>query len=125
MLQLYCVAATVAMMALVDSDAEICYEVAAEFVCEEKIQMRKRDNRKLAQKSRQARYRRRVERRDEEERLSQEAAEINAYHKQWMNYKEALKLQILEKEKQWQRYVIMRVKLKTLAKEKEEEEKMM
>ena len=87
--------------------------------------MRKRDNRKLAQKSRQARYRRRVERRDEEERLSQEAAEINAYHKQWMNYKEALKLQILEKEKQWQRYVIMRVKLKTLAKEKEEEEKMM
>jgi hypothetical protein len=99
--------------------------VAAEFVCEEKIQMRKRDNRKLAQKSRQARYRRRVERRDEEERLSQEAAEINAYHKQWMNYKEALKLQILEKEKQWQRYVIMRVKLKTLAKEKEEEEKMM
>ena len=41
MLQLSCIAATVAVMALVDSDAEICYEVAAEFVCEEKCTMRK------------------------------------------------------------------------------------
>ena len=113
------------MMASVDSDAEIYYEVAAEFVCEEKVKMRKRDNRKSAQRSRQARYRRRVERRDEEERLSQEATEINAYHKQWMDYKEALKLQILEKEREWKRYVVMRVRLTTLAEEKEEEEEMM
>ena len=87
--------------------------------------MRKVDNRKSAQRSRRARYRRREETRDEEERLSQEVAEINAAHRKWMNFKETLKLQILEKEEEWKRSVIIRVKLKTLAEQKEEEGKMM
>ena len=107
-------------MASANSDVEVCYQVAAEFVGEEKVRMRKTDNRKSAQKSRQARYRRRVERREEAERLSRQAKEIDVYHRQWMDYKEALKRQVLEKEREWQKYVVMRVKLTTSAREGEE-----
>ena len=42
-----------------------------------------------------------------------------------MKFKETLKLRILEKEEEWKRSVIIRVKLKTLAEQKEEEGKMM
>jgi hypothetical protein len=112
-------------MALVNGDAEICYEVATEFVCEEKRTMRKVDNRKSAQKSRQARYRKREDLRAEQERLLRDAAEINTPHEEWMKFKETLKLRILEKEEEWKRSVIIRVKLKTLAKPKGEEGKMM
>jgi hypothetical protein len=38
------------IMALVNGDTEICYEVATEFVGEEKRAMRKVDNRKSARK---------------------------------------------------------------------------
>jgi hypothetical protein len=82
-------------MALVNGDDEICYEVAAEFVCEEIRSMRKVDNRKSAQKSRRARYRKREEMRAEQERLLQEVAEINSAHEKWMKFKETLKLRIL------------------------------
>jgi hypothetical protein len=37
-----------------------------------------------------------------------------------MDYKEALKRQVLEKEREWQKYVVMRVKLTTPAREGEE-----
>ena len=115
-------------MALVNGDTEICYEVATEFVGEEKRAMGKVDNRKSARKSRQARYRKREDLRAEQERLLRDAAEINTVHEEWMKFKETLKLRILEKEEEWKRAVIIRVKLKTLAKPtlpKGEEEKMM
>jgi hypothetical protein len=51
--------------------------------------------------------------------------EINTAHEEWMKFKETLKLRILEKEEEWKRSVIIRVKLKTLAKPKGEEGKMM
>ena len=63
--------------------------------------------------------------RAEQERLLQEVAEINSAHEKWMKFKETLKLRILEKEEEWKRSVIIRVKLKTLAEQKEEEGKMM
>ena len=113
------------IIALVNGDTEICYEVATEFVGEEKRTMRKVDNRKSARKSRQARYRKREDLRAEQERLLRDAAEINTVHEEWMKFKETLKLRILEKEEEWKRSVIIRVKLKTLAKPKGEEGKMM
>jgi hypothetical protein len=113
------------IMALVNGDTEICYEVATEFVGEEKRTMRKVDNRKSARKSRQARYRKREDLRAEQERLLRDAAEINTVHEEWMKFKETLKLRILEKEEEWKRSVVIWVKLKTLAKPKGEEGKMM
>ena len=61
-----------------------------------------------------------MERREEAERLSRQAEEIDVYHRQWMVYKEALKCQVLEKERERQKYVVMRVKLTTPAEEREE-----
>ena len=90
--------------------------------------MRMVDNRKSARKSKRARYQKGEDLKAEQERLLRDTAEINTVHEEWMTLKETLKLCILEKEEEWKRAVIIRVKLKTLAKPtlpKGEEEKMM
>jgi hypothetical protein len=104
------------MMALVNGDTEICYEVATEFVGKEKRAMRKVDNRKAARKSKQARYQKGEDLKAEQERLLRDTAEINTVHEEWMTLKETLRLCMLEKEEEWKRAVIIREKLKTLAK---------
>jgi hypothetical protein len=104
------------IIALVNGDTEICYEVATEFVGEEKRAMRRVDNRKSARKSKQARYQKGEDLKAEQERLLRDTAEINTVHEEWMTLKETLRLRILEKEEEWKRAVIIQVKLKTLAK---------